>query len=122
MNILPNYINNKWQKSAATEHLEVINPATAELLAKVPLSPKSEVNEVTESATKAFKSWRHTPASQRVQFLFILKYLLEEQLEDIARTITLECGKTLVESRIEMRRAIENVEMACGIPMMLGGK
>ena len=121
MNILPNYINNKWQKSAATEHLDVINPATAELLAKVPLSPKSEVNEATESAMKAFKSWRRTPASQRVQFLFLLKYLLEEQLEDIARTISLECGKTLVESRIEMRRTIENVEIACGIPMMLGG-
>ena len=121
MNILPNYINGKWQKSAATEHLDVINPATVELLAKVPLSPKSEVNEVAESAVKAFKSWRRTPASQRVQFLFLLKYLLEEQLEDIARTITFECGKTLVESRIEMRRAIENVEIACGIPMMLGG-
>lgn len=121
MNILPNYINGKWQKSTATEHLEVINPTTAELLGKVPLSPKSEVNEATESATKAFKSWRRTPASQRVQFLFILKYLLEENLEDIARTITVESGKTLVESRIEMRRAIENVEIACGIPMMLGG-
>ncbi|MEO0934859.1 MAG: CoA-acylating methylmalonate-semialdehyde dehydrogenase, partial [Cyanobacteria bacterium J06641_2] len=115
------YINGKWQKSTATEHLEVINPTTAELLGKVPLSPKSEVNEATESATKAFKSWRRTPASQRVQFLFILKYLLEENLEDIARTITVESGKTLVESRIEMRRAIENVEIACGIPMMLGG-
>lgn len=121
MNILPNYINGKWQKSTATEHLDVINPTTAELLGKVPLSPKSEVNEATESATKAFKSWRHTPASERVQFLFLLKYLLEENLEDIARTITFECGKTLVESRIEMRRAIENVEIACGIPMMMGG-
>ncbi|BAY81080.1 methylmalonate-semialdehyde dehydrogenase [Calothrix parasitica NIES-267] len=121
MNILPNYINNKWQKSPATENIEITNPATAELLAKVPLSSKSEVNEAAESATKAFKSWRRTPASQRVQFLFLLKYLLEEHLEDIARTITFECGKTLVESRIEMRRAIENVEIACGIPMMLGG-
>jgi len=122
MNILPNYINGKWQNSAATEHLEIINPATAELLAKAPLSPKSEVNEATESAAKAFKSWRRTPATQRVQFLFILKYLLEEHLEDIARTITFECGKTLVESRVEMRRAIENVEIAYGIPMMMQGK
>ena len=74
MNILPNYINNKWQKSTATEHLEIINPATAELLTKVPLSPKLEVNEAAESAHKAFKSWRRTPASQRIQFLFVLKY------------------------------------------------
>ncbi len=78
MNILPNYINGKWQKSTATEHLEVINPATTELLGKVPLTPKSEVNEAAEVAAKAFISWRRTPASQRVQFLFILKYLLEE--------------------------------------------
>ncbi len=121
MNILPNYINGKWQKSTATEHLEVINPATTELLGKVPLSTKTEVNQVAEVAAKAFISWRHTPVTQRVQFLFILKYLLEEHLEDIARTITLECGKTLTESRVEMRRAIENVEIACGMPMMIQG-
>ncbi|MBV6623454.1 MAG: CoA-acylating methylmalonate-semialdehyde dehydrogenase [Rivularia sp. (in: Bacteria)] len=121
MNILSNYINGEWQKSTATENLEVINPATAELLAKVPLSPKSEVNQAAEAAAEAFKSWRRTPATQRVQFLFILKYLLEENLEDIARTITFECGKTLAESRGEMRRAIENVEIACGIPMMMQG-
>ena len=121
MNILPNYINGKWQNSTATEHLEVINPATAELLAKVPLSLASEVNQAAEVAAKAFISWRRTPATERVQFLFILKYLLEEYLEDIARTITLECGKTLTESRVEMRRAIENVEIACGIPMMMQG-
>ncbi len=121
MNTLSNYINGKWQTSAATEHLEVVNPATAEVLAQVPLSPKSEVNEAASAAAEAFKSWRRMPATQRVQYLFILKYLLEEHLEDIARTITLECGKTLAESRGEMRRAIENVEVACGIPMMMQG-
>ncbi|MEO1432287.1 MAG: CoA-acylating methylmalonate-semialdehyde dehydrogenase [Cyanobacteria bacterium J06633_8] len=121
MNILSNYINGEWQTSTATEYLEVINPATAELLAKVPLSPKSEVSQAAEAAAEAFKSWRRTPATQRVQFLFVLKYLLEENLEDIARTITVECGKTLAESRGEMRRAIENVEIACGIPMMMQG-
>ncbi len=121
MNTLSNYINGKWHKSAATEHLEVVNPATAEVLAQVPLSPKSEVNEAASAAAEAFKSWRRIPATQRVQYLFILKYLLEEHLEDIARTITLECGKTLAESRGEMRRAIENVEVACGIPMMMQG-
>ncbi|MDY6901291.1 MAG: aldehyde dehydrogenase family protein [Cyanobacteriota bacterium] len=57
MNILPNYINSKWQKSTAPEHLDAINPTTGELLGKVPLSPKLEVNEAVESATKAFMSW-----------------------------------------------------------------
>lgn len=121
MNILPNYINGEWQQSTATEHLRVINPATTEVLAKVPLSPVSEVNQAAEAAAEALITWRRTPPTQRVQYLFLLKYLLEEHLEDIARTITLECGKTLAESRGEMRRAIENVEVACSIPMMMQG-
>jgi malonate-semialdehyde dehydrogenase (acetylating) / methylmalonate-semialdehyde dehydrogenase len=118
---LPNYINGNWQPSTATEYLEVINPATTEILAKVPLSPASDVNQATEAAAEAFIKWRRTPAPERVQYLFKLKNLLEESFEDLARTITLECGKTLGESKGEMRRAIENVEIACGIPMMMQG-
>ncbi|NMG08461.1 CoA-acylating methylmalonate-semialdehyde dehydrogenase [Brasilonema sp. UFV-L1] len=119
--ILPNYINGQWCTSIATEYLDVLNPATAEILAKVPLSPASEVNQATEAAAEAFVSWRRTPPTERVQYLFKLKYLLEENLEDLARTITTECGKTLAESKGEMQRAIENVEVACGIPMMMQG-
>jgi malonate-semialdehyde dehydrogenase (acetylating)/methylmalonate-semialdehyde dehydrogenase len=119
--ILPNYINGQWCTSSATEYLDVINPATAEVLAKVPLSPASEVNQAAEAAAEAFVNWRRTPPTERVQYLFKLKNLLEENLEDLARTITLECGKTLAESTGEMRRAIENVEVACGIGMMMQG-
>jgi malonate-semialdehyde dehydrogenase (acetylating)/methylmalonate-semialdehyde dehydrogenase len=118
---LPNYINGQWLTSNATEYLDVINPATAEILARVPLSPASEVNQAAQAAAQAFISWRRTPATERVQYLFKLKNLLEEHFEDLARTITQECGKTLAESRGEMRRAIENVEIACGIPMMMQG-
>jgi malonate-semialdehyde dehydrogenase (acetylating) / methylmalonate-semialdehyde dehydrogenase len=118
---LPNYINGQWCASSATEYLEVINPATAEILAQVPLSPASEVNQATEAASAAFITWRRTPPPERVQYLFKLKNLLEEHFEDLSRTITLECGKTLAESKGEMRRAIENVEVACGIPMMMQG-
>jgi malonate-semialdehyde dehydrogenase (acetylating)/methylmalonate-semialdehyde dehydrogenase len=121
MNILPNYINGNWQTSSAIEFLEVTNPATAEVLAKVPLSPGADVEEATQAAAEAFLTWRRTPPTERVQYLFKLKNLLEEQFEDLARTITLECGKTLAESKGEMRRAIENVEIACGIPMMMQG-
>ena len=96
---LPNYINGNWQPSSATEYLEVINPATTEILAKVPLSPASDVNQATEAAAEAFIKWRRTPAPERVQYLFKLKNLLEENFEDLARTITLECGKTLGESK-----------------------
>jgi malonate-semialdehyde dehydrogenase (acetylating) / methylmalonate-semialdehyde dehydrogenase len=124
MNSIPtlhNYINGQWCASTATEYLEIINPATIEILAKVPLSPASEVNQAADAAAEAFVTWRRTPASERVQYLFKLKNLLEEHFEDLARTITLECGKTLAESKGEIRRAIENVEVACGIPMMMQG-
>ncbi|WGV28643.1 CoA-acylating methylmalonate-semialdehyde dehydrogenase [Halotia branconii] len=121
ISILPNYINGQWCASKATDYLEVINPATAEVLAQVPLSLALELNEAATAAAVAFTTWRRTPPTERVQYLFKLKNLLEAHFEDLARTITLECGKTLAESQGEMRRAIENVEVACGIPMMMQG-
>ncbi|BAY65812.1 methylmalonate-semialdehyde dehydrogenase [Calothrix brevissima NIES-22] len=122
MPILPNYINGQWCTSTnATEYLDVINPATTEILAQVPLSPATEVNQAVAAAVAAFAIWRRTPPTERVQYLFKLKNLLEEDFADLARTITRECGKTLAESQGEMRRAIENVEVACGIPMMMQG-
>lgn len=105
----------------STEHVDVINPATDELLAQTPLSPASEVDNAASAAGRAFDDWRRTPAVDRVQYLFKLKNLLEEHFEDLSRTITLENGKTLDESRGEMRRAIENVETACGIPTLMQG-
>jgi malonate-semialdehyde dehydrogenase (acetylating) / methylmalonate-semialdehyde dehydrogenase len=118
---LPNYINGQWCTSSATEFLEVTNPATTEILAKVPLSTASDINEAVQAAASAFITWRRTPATDRVQYLFKLKNLLEENFEDLSATITQECGKTLAESKGEMRRAIENVEIACGILMMMQG-
>jgi malonate-semialdehyde dehydrogenase (acetylating)/methylmalonate-semialdehyde dehydrogenase len=121
LSILPNYIHGQWCASAATEFVGVINPATGDRLASVPLSPASEVDRAAQVAHEAFQSWRRTPAPQRIQYLFKLKALMEEQFEELSRTITIECGKTLDESRGELRRAIENVETACGIPMMMQG-
>jgi malonate-semialdehyde dehydrogenase (acetylating)/methylmalonate-semialdehyde dehydrogenase len=117
-----NYIHNTWQKSAAVEFVEVINPATGEILGKTPLSSADEVDQAAQAAQAALPGWRRTPANERIQYLFKLKYLLDEHIEEIARAITIECGKTLEESRAEMRRAIENVEVACGIPMMMKGE
>ena len=119
--ILYNFIDGVWRASSAAEHLDVINPATAETLARVPLSPAAEVDLAAQAASRAFVDWRRTPPPDRIQYLFKLKNLLEENFEDLARTITLECGKTLDESRGEMRRAIENVEVACGIPILMQG-
>ncbi len=118
---LRNYVGNKWVDSAATEYLQVLNPATTEVLAKVPLSPASEVDAAVQVAFEAFHEWRRVPAVDRVQYLFKLKDLLEENADDIAKTITLECGKTLGEAKGEVRRAIDNVEVACGIPTLMQG-
>src|SRR4029077_9451301 len=95
--------------------------ATGELLASVPMADAAEVATVVEAAAAAFPEWRRTPPEDRIQPLFKLKMLLEEHIDDIARTITIENGKTFTEAKAEMRRAIENVEVACGIPMMMQG-
>ncbi|MBS1852948.1 MAG: CoA-acylating methylmalonate-semialdehyde dehydrogenase [Acidobacteria bacterium] len=116
-----NYINGQWRDSSATDWLDVINPATAEIIARTPLSDAQEVTEAIELAAAAYPEWRRTPPEDRIQPLFKLKMLLEEHLDDFGRIITQENGKTFAEAKAEMRRAIENVEVACGIPMMMQG-
>jgi len=116
-----NYINSEWVESKATEFVDIINPATAELMGRTPLSSKAEVDAAARAASQAFPEWRRIPPTERVQYLFKLKNLLEEHFEELSRLITMECGKTLDESRGEMRRAIENVEIASGIPILMQG-
>jgi malonate-semialdehyde dehydrogenase (acetylating)/methylmalonate-semialdehyde dehydrogenase len=116
--VLQNYINGKWVTSKTGKFREVANPATAEILAKVPVSLLTELDDAVQIAYKTFQSWRRVPVTTRIQYLFKLKGLLEANFEDLARSITLEHGKTLDESRGEMRRAIENVEVACGAPSL----
>jgi malonate-semialdehyde dehydrogenase (acetylating) / methylmalonate-semialdehyde dehydrogenase len=118
---LLNYVNGEWRESKAATYLNVSNPATNEVLATVPLSPADEVDEAARLALEAFPAWRRTPAPARIQYLFKLKALMEENFENLSRSITLENGKVLDDARGEMRRAIENVEVACGIPMMMMG-
>ena len=118
---MENYIEGQWQASAATETLPVVNPATGEELGRTPLSSAEEVDRATQAAARAFPAWRRVPVTERIQYLFKLKMLLEDQLDDISRTITMEAGKTLTEARAEMRRAVENVEVACGAPTLIQG-
>ena len=116
-----NYINGQWQDSAASEWQDVANPATGEVLARLPLSGNAEVTQAVEAAAAAYPGWRRTPPEDRIQPLFKLKTLLEEHQDELARIITQENGKTFAEGKGELRRAIENVEVACGIPMMMQG-
>ncbi len=120
MKALANHIAADWVESNGACQ-EVKNPATGEVLASVPLSDAALVDQAARAARAAFREWRQVPAGERIQFLFKLKAVLEESFEELARTITCECGKTLEESRGELRRAIENVEVACGIPILMQG-
>ena len=120
--LIPNYIGGSYQRSAAPETLPVMNPATGEPLSRVPLSGAAEVGQAVASARRAFADWRETPPTDRVQPLFRLKALLERDFEELSRSVTVECGKTLAEARGEVRRAIENVEVACGIPSLMQGR
>lgn len=116
-----NLIGGKWLNSAGPAGLELRNPATGEPLGQSPAGSPADVDAAVQSAHAAFLSWRSVPAADRVQYLFRLKVLLEEHLEELARLITVENGKTLTESRGELRRGIENVEVACGIPVLMQG-
>jgi malonate-semialdehyde dehydrogenase (acetylating)/methylmalonate-semialdehyde dehydrogenase len=118
---IKNFYNGEWRESTAVEFVNVVNPATQEVMGRTPLSPVSEVDAAAQAAAEALLDWRRMPVTERVQYLFTLKFLLEGQFEDISRLITMECGKTLDEARGEMRRAIENVEIACGMPILMQG-
>ena len=103
------------------DSIAVLNPATAETLETVPLASAGDVAKAVETAAAAYPAWRETPPPDRIQFLFKFKQLLEQNYDDIARTTTLENGKTLAEAKAELRRGIENVEVACGIPTLMQG-
>ena len=117
-----NYVAGNWIEAEASEFAEVINPASGETLARTPLCGKADVDRAVRAAAAALPAWRRTPAQERIQYLFKLKALLEANLDEIGRTISMECGKTLEEAKAEMQRAIENVEVACGTPMLSKGE
>src|SRR5487761_821183 len=118
---LRNHWGGKWLPSDGHEFVDVVNPATSETLAQVPVGTATDVNAAVEAASAAFPDWRRTPPEDRIQYLFRLKEVLEDHIDEIARITTAENGKTLAESRAELRRAIENVEVACGIPILMQG-
>jgi malonate-semialdehyde dehydrogenase (acetylating)/methylmalonate-semialdehyde dehydrogenase len=121
MEVLKNYINGNWSVSNEQATIDVVNPASQEILAKVPFGDNTEndVDYAVAAAAEALREWRETPVMKRVQPLYKLKQLLEDHIDEIARLITLESGKSFAESKAEMQRAIENVETACGTPMLI---
>jgi malonate-semialdehyde dehydrogenase (acetylating)/methylmalonate-semialdehyde dehydrogenase len=119
---LRNFIGGEWTESSAASHHEVINPATGEVLGQTPLSGAGDVDQAVAAAQDAFTTWRRVPPVVRARYLFKLKTLMEERFEDLAASVTRENGKTLEESRGSVRRGIENVEHACGMPTLMMGQ
>ena len=119
--VLLNYIDGKWSRSNGGASIEAPNPATAEKLCLVPLSPGAEIDHAAEAADRAAREWARVPAAERIKYLFRMKRVLEENLDELCRICTNECGKTYAESKGELQRAIENIEVACGIPLLMQG-
>ncbi|MGH7468566.1 MAG: CoA-acylating methylmalonate-semialdehyde dehydrogenase [Longimicrobiales bacterium] len=119
---MPNFVAGQWVGASGTESLLVQDPATLDLLGRVPLSSAGDVERAVAAAASAFPAWRATPAIERARVLFRLKAMLEQNKEELARSLTREHGKTVGEARAEIQRGIENVEHACGIPALMMGE
>ena len=99
----------------------VINPATGREIGRIQWASTAEVDRAVRAAQAAFPAWRETPVVDRVQPLYRFKALLEKNAEEIAGILTSENGKTIEDARVEVRRAIQMVEVACGMPSLMMG-
>ncbi len=116
-----NYVGGAWQAAGTDGGLALTNPATGESLGLSGSGGAAEIGAAVAAAQRAFPAWRATPVGDRIQFLFKLKVLLDLHIDELARLVTIENGKTLGEARGEIRRGIENVEVACGMPVLMQG-
>lgn len=118
---LKNYIGGAWVESSASNYTPVINPATCETLAECPESTRADVDKAAKAAKAAYDDWRRTPVLSRAQYMHRLKALLEEHFEDLSKMVVQENGKTIDEARGEVRRGIESVDYALGVPSLMRG-
>src|SRR5580700_7386751 len=122
MNTCPVFIAGEWRTLTDLPTTPVHNPSTGNVIAEAPLCGARQVDEAVQAAAAAFPEWSETPAVERTRILFRFKALLEENFEELIRLNTREHGKTLAESRGDVKRGIEMVEFACGIPSLLMGE
>src|SRR5256885_293411 len=118
----PLYLGGEWQEFNSLATTPVHNPSTGDVIAETPMCGAKEVDAAVQAAAAAFPAWWKTPPTERARVFFRFKALLEENFEDIVKSNTREHGKTLVESRGDVRRGIEMIEFACGIPSLLMGE
>lgn len=116
---LQNYIGGEWVDSSSEATIAVHNPATCEVIAEVPDSNGADVDAAVKAAQEGFEEWRQTPILSRAQFMSRLKTICEDRFEEIAKVAVEENGKTLDEARGEIRRAIESIDFAMGVPVLM---
>ncbi|QZX99341.1 CoA-acylating methylmalonate-semialdehyde dehydrogenase [Halobaculum rubrum] len=114
-----NYVAGEWREASGDESLDVENPATGDRLGSIAFSSADDEDEAVALANEAFEEWSTTAVEERIQPLFRFKQLLEDHQESLAEVLVTEHGKTKAEAMGEIRRGIENVEVACGIPTMM---
>jgi malonate-semialdehyde dehydrogenase (acetylating)/methylmalonate-semialdehyde dehydrogenase len=120
--VLDNYIGGSWTAAGSSDQQDVTNPATGELLARVPLSGAGDLDAAVAAARAALPAWRDVSAIERARRLFALREGLDARREELARSVTTEMGKTIADARAEVARMIEMVEAACAIPTTMQGR
>ena len=121
--LLDNYIGGRWTPAgSASDAVDVSNPATGEVLARVPLSGAADLDAAVAAARAALPAWRAVSVIERSRRLFALREGLDARREEMARSVTTEMGKTIVDARAEVARAIEMVEAACAVPTTMQGR
>jgi malonate-semialdehyde dehydrogenase (acetylating)/methylmalonate-semialdehyde dehydrogenase len=121
--VLENFVAGRWTPAtAATGALDVTNPATGEVLARVPLSGRSDLDDAVQAARAGLPEWRAVSTIGRARKLFELRERLVARSDELARSVTLEMGKTIADARAEVARMIEMVEAACAIPTTMQGR
>jgi malonate-semialdehyde dehydrogenase (acetylating)/methylmalonate-semialdehyde dehydrogenase len=115
------FMDGAWHESKSGNYMPVTNSSTGEVMAEAPRCSLEEVNAAVESAAAAFPAWRDTPITVRTQMMFRYKAILEKHVGELATLLSTEMGKTLVEARGDVLKAIEVVELACAIPVTMQG-
>lgn len=120
--LLDNYVGGHWTPATGAGELDVTNPATGEVLARVPLSSAGDLDAAVQAARAAVPEWRKVSVIARARKLFELRAALDARKEDLARSVTTEMGKTIDDARAEVARMIEMVEAATAIPTTMQGR
>ncbi len=121
MEILKYFTNNKFVESKSAKFYEVYNPSTGELIAKCPRLLTSEIKEVINNAAEAYKTWSRVPVTKRVQILYKVKQLLDENLEELSMLVAKEHGKVYEEAKGDVLKAREGTELAISMPLLMQG-